>query len=66
MLAIFELGNSFRYAWGCERDAVAARAFYETAARLGDTDAMAEAAWCFLEGFGGVKDKVCLSISLFL
>jgi hypothetical protein len=25
-----------------------------------------EAAWCFLEGFGGPKDKVSLSIFIFL
>ncbi len=32
--------------------------YYETAANLGDTDAMNEAAWCYLEGFGCKKDKV--------
>lgn len=37
---------------------MAARQYYETAANLGDTDAMEEAAWCYLEGFGGSKDKV--------
>lgn len=59
VMAIFELGNNFRYGWGCEKDPVAARRYYETAAELGDTDAMNEAAWCYLEGFGGKKDKVC-------
>lgn len=57
VLAIYELANCFRHGWGVERDAVAARQYYETAANLGDTDAMGEVAWCYLEGFGGKKDK---------
>jgi hypothetical protein len=61
VLAIFELANCFRYAWGVKKDPVAARQYYETAANLGDTDALDEAAWCYLEGFGGPKDKVCYS-----
>jgi len=60
VLAIFELGNCFRYAWGVKKDAVAAKQYYETAANLGDTDAMNEVAWCYLEGFGTKKDKVRL------
>lgn len=58
VLAIFELANCFRHGYGIKKDAVAARQYYETAANLGDTDAMEEAAWCYLEGFGGGKDKV--------
>jgi hypothetical protein len=58
VLAIYELANCFRYGWGVKKDATAARTYYETAANLGDTDAMEEAAKCFLEGFGGPKDKV--------
>src|SRR5439155_17069675 len=58
VLAIFELANCFRNGWGVEVDKVAARQYYETAANLGDADAMNEAAWCYLEGFGGKKDKV--------
>jgi TPR repeat protein len=58
VLAIFELANCFRHGWGVKKDAVAARQYYDTAANLGDTDAMEEAAWCYLEGFGGPKDKV--------
>jgi len=58
VLAIFELANCFRHGWGVKKDAAAARQYYETAANLGDTDAMEEAAWCYLEGFGGGKDKV--------
>jgi len=58
VLAIFELANCFRNGWGVAKDPVAARQYFETAANLGDTDAMNEVAWCYLEGFGGKKDKV--------
>ncbi|OJD17059.1 hypothetical protein AJ78_02807 [Emergomyces pasteurianus Ep9510] len=58
VLAIYELANCFRNGWGVAKDPVAARHYYETAANLGDTDAMNEAAWCFLEGFGGKKDRM--------
>lgn len=58
MLAIYELANTFRHGWGCEKDPMAARKYYETAAELGDVDAMVEAAWCYENGFGGAKDKV--------
>lgn len=58
VLAIYELANCFRHGWGVVKDPVAARNYYETAANLGDTDAMNEAARCYEEGFGGKKDKV--------
>ncbi|KAH8820401.1 putative cell cycle inhibitor [Xylogone sp. PMI_703] len=57
VLAIFELANCFRHGWGVKVDPVAAKQYYETAANLGDTDAMNEVAWCYLEGFGCKKDK---------
>ncbi|KAI3332263.1 HCP-like protein [Xylariaceae sp. AK1471] len=57
VLAIFELANCFRHGWGIAKDPVAAKQYYETAANLGDTDAMNETAWCYLEGFGCKKDK---------
>ncbi|KAK8162960.1 hypothetical protein BKA80DRAFT_204219 [Phyllosticta citrichinensis] len=57
VLAMFELANSFRHGWGVKKDPTAARQYYETAANLGDTDAMNEVAWCYLDGFGGKKDK---------
>lgn len=70
VLALYELANSFRHGWGVEKDPVAARLYYETAANLGDTDAMNEAARCYEEGFGGKKDKVsgsaCLVAFFFL
>ncbi len=58
MLAMYELANSFRHGWGVERDAVAARSYYETAANLGDADAMNEVARMYEQGEGGKKDKV--------
>jgi hypothetical protein len=64
VIAMFELGNCFRYAWGTKKDPVAAKQYYETAANLGDTDAMNEVAWCYVEGFGTKKDKVRLRDSL--
>jgi len=57
VLAIYELGNAFRHGLGCTPDPVAARRYYETAAELGDVDAMTEAAWCCEHGYGGGKDK---------
>ncbi|KAF2836571.1 HCP-like protein [Patellaria atrata CBS 101060] len=57
VLAMFELANCFRHGWGIKKDAVAAKQYYETAANLGDTDAMGEVAWCYIEGFGCKKDK---------
>ena len=58
VLAIYELANSFRHGWGVEKDTVAARKYYETAANLGDTDAMNEVARCYESGQGGPKDRV--------
>lgn len=64
VLAIYELANSFRHGWGVEKDAVAARKYYETAANLGDTDAMNEVAKCYEDGYGGKKDRVSQCQSL--
>lgn len=57
-LAIYELGNSYRNGWGVEKDPVAAREYYETAAMMGEVDAMNEAGWCWNEPFGGKKDRM--------
>ncbi len=65
-LAIFELANCFRYGMGVKKDPIAAKQYYETAANLGDLDALNEIAWCYLEGFGCKKDKVsslCSSVT---
>jgi hypothetical protein len=65
VLAMYELANCFRNGWGIKKDPAAAKQYYETAANLGDTDAMNEVAWCYTEGFGTKKDKVCLLSHLF-
>lgn len=57
VLALFELANSYQQGWGVKKDLVAAKTYYETAANLGDTDAMNEVARCHLEGIGCKKDK---------
>lgn len=57
ILAIFELGNCFRHGWGVDVDKDLARNYYETAANLGDSDAMYETAWCYETGFGMKKNK---------
>jgi TPR repeat protein len=64
VLAMYELANCFRNGWGIKKDPAAAKQYYETAANLGDTDAMNEVAWCYTEGFGTKKDKVCLRSTL--
>lgn len=60
VIAIFELANCFRHGWGIKADEVAARTYYETAANLGDLDAMEEVATCLVNGTGGPKDKVSI------
>lgn len=60
VLAIYELANCFRHGWGVpKKDLVAAKQYYETAANLGDVDAMNEVARCYETGEGTHKDKVC-------
>lgn len=63
VLAMYELANCFRNGWGIKKDPAAAKQYYETAANLGDTDAMNEVAWCYIEGFGTKKDKVSKDVS---
>jgi hypothetical protein len=60
---MYELANCYRNGWGIKKDPVAAKQYYETAANLGDTDAMNEVAWCYVEGFGTKKDKVSMDAS---
>jgi TPR repeat protein len=56
-VGLFELGNCYRNGWGCDRNDQVARQYYETAANLGDADAMLSAAECCLNGIGGTKNK---------
>lgn len=57
VIAIYELANCFRHGWGLPVDEIAAKQYYETAANLGDTDAMNEVAQCYVNGFGCKRDK---------
>lgn len=57
VMAIHEMGVSFKEGWGVKKDPIAAKQYFETAANLGDTEAMNDIAWCYLEGFGCKKDK---------
>lgn len=63
VLAMYELAVCYRNGWGIKKDPVAAQHYYETAANLGDTDAMNEVSWCYMEGFGCKKDKVSHTVA---
>lgn len=60
-LAIYELGNCHRNGWGVQKDLALAMQYFETAAELGDIDAMMEVAAAFEKGIkgwqGGKKDR---------
>ncbi|KAI7849330.1 hypothetical protein BDC45DRAFT_448830 [Circinella umbellata] len=56
VLAIYELGTSFRHAWGVPRNLVIASYYFEIAANLGDPDAQNDLAFCYLHGHGVKKD----------
>jgi TPR repeat protein len=55
-LGIYELGVSHLNGWGTEQDKALALRCFEIAAKWGDTDALAEAGYCFAEGIGCKKD----------
>ena len=55
-LSIYELAQSHYNGWGIEQDRVLALRCFEIAANWGDTDAMAEAGFCYAKGEGCKKD----------
>ena len=55
-LSIYELGVSHMNGWGIEQDKTLALRCFEIAANWGDTDAMAEAGFCYVQGQGCKKD----------
>ena len=55
-LSVYELGVSYMNGWGTEQDKPLALRCFETAAAWGDTDAMAEAGFCYTQGVGCKKD----------
>ncbi|KAI8885907.1 HCP-like protein [Backusella circina FSU 941] len=56
IMAIYELGVSFRYGWGCKKNKESAVYFFKIAADLGDADAQNDLAQCYLKGQGVKKD----------
>ncbi|CAF9921267.1 MAG: hypothetical protein GOMPHAMPRED_002274 [Gomphillus americanus] len=60
-LAIYELGNCHRNGWGVAKSPALAMQYFETAAELGDVDAMIEIAMAWEKGVkgwqGGKKDR---------
>ncbi|KAF2836272.1 hypothetical protein M501DRAFT_940131 [Patellaria atrata CBS 101060] len=55
-LGVYELGQSYMNGWGTQQDKPLALRCFEIAGDLGDTDALAEAGFCYTEGVGCKKD----------
>ncbi|KAL8873982.1 MAG: hypothetical protein Q9174_000636 [Haloplaca sp. 1 TL-2023] len=55
-LSIYELGVSHMNGWGIEQDKALALRCFEIAGNWGDSDAMAEAGFCYAQGTGAKKD----------
>lgn len=55
-LSIYELGVSHLNGWGIEQDKSLALRCFEIAGQWGDSDALAEAGFCYAEGIGCKKD----------
>ncbi|KAG1449982.1 hypothetical protein G6F56_008481 [Rhizopus delemar] len=56
IMAIYEMGVSFKHGWGCKKDKSNAFQYFLTAAKLGDADAQNDVAHCYNEGIGTKKD----------
>ncbi|KAI8886605.1 HCP-like protein [Backusella circina FSU 941] len=56
IMAIYELGVSFRHGWGCKKNKETALYFFKIAADLGDADAQNDLAHCYHNGHGTKKD----------
>ncbi|PWN92972.1 HCP-like protein, partial [Acaromyces ingoldii] len=54
-LSVYELGKCFCYGWGVKLDKLMALEYFELAAKLGDSDAQAEAGALLAAGKGGCK-----------
>ena len=55
-LSVYELGVSHLNGWGVEQDKALALRCFEVAGNWGDTDALSEAGFCYVEGIGCKKD----------
>ncbi|KAI8391048.1 uncharacterized protein BYT42DRAFT_555412 [Radiomyces spectabilis] len=56
VMAIYELGVSFRHGWGCKKNKETAVYFFKIAADLGDADAQNDLGHCYYYGHGVKKD----------
>ncbi|KAI7879731.1 HCP-like protein [Lichtheimia hyalospora FSU 10163] len=56
IMAIYELGVSFRHGWGCRKNKETAVYFFKIAADLGDPDAQNDLGHCYYHGTGVKKD----------
>ncbi|KAI9005495.1 hypothetical protein CLU79DRAFT_593841 [Phycomyces nitens] len=56
IMAIYELGVSFRHGWGCKKNKETAVYFFKIAADLGDADAQNDLGHCYYNGHGTKKD----------
>jgi TPR repeat protein len=57
VMAIYELGVSFKMGWGVPKDKINATYYLNMAAQLGDVDAQIELGHCFLRGDGVKQNK---------
>ncbi|KAI8343220.1 hypothetical protein BC941DRAFT_410734 [Chlamydoabsidia padenii] len=56
IMAIYEMGVSFRHGWGCKKNKETAVHFFKIAADLGDPDAQNDLGHCYHHGNGVKKD----------
>ena len=56
VLALYEMGTSFRFGWGTPKDKKMAVEYFAMAAELGDVDAQGDLAFCYVNGKGCKKD----------
>jgi TPR repeat protein len=56
IMAIYEMGVSFRHGWGCRKNKETAVYFFKIAADLGDADAQNDLGHCYYHGQGVKKD----------
>ncbi|KAI9307416.1 hypothetical protein BJ944DRAFT_261966 [Cunninghamella echinulata] len=56
VMAIYEMGVSFRHGWGCRKNKETAFYFFKIAADLGDADAQNDLGHCYYNGHGVKKD----------
>jgi TPR repeat protein len=68
VIALHELGTSYRFGWGVAKDKKVSLAFFTLAADLGDPDAQSALGFFYQKGWKGAcgKDlKISAKVSLF-